>query len=170
MYYQPDDDEVPEINEDYFTKGNLEAGVEGALRHNDKLYNEVKSGTWSQVFDTGNLKYTVGALNGNRYVQYEQRNIESIKQYCKERREFYTLMGTTDNPIFPGTFEAMNLPKCFVHEISSRWFNNRSWELIKREKADKILFYAIVNQYYSDFVCHPSGKIPLPYNPSIPTK
>jgi len=170
MYYQPDDDEVPEVNEDYFTKGNLESGVEGALRHNDKLYNEVKSGTWSQVFDTGNLKYTVGALDGNRYVQYEQRNIESIKQYCKERREFYTLMGTTDNPIFPGTFEAMNLPKCFAHEISSRWFNNRPWELIKRDKADKVLFYAIVNQYYSDFVCHPSGKIPLPYNPSIPTK
>ena len=96
--------------------------------------------------------------------------MEAVRQYCKDRRQFYINMGTTDNPFFAGTFEAMNLPKCFAHEISSRWFNNRPWELIKREKADKILFYAIVNEYYSDFVCHPSGKIPLPYNPIIPTR
>jgi hypothetical protein len=38
------------------------------------------------------------------------------------------------------------------------------------DKKDKILFYAIVNEYYSEYVCHPSGKIPLPYNPAIPTK
>ena len=166
---ETNDDEVT-VNEDYFMQGNLAAGVEGALRHNNKLYNEVKSGTWSQTFDTGNLKYTVGAQDGTRYVQYDQKNVDTIRQYCKERREFYQSMGTTDNPIFPGTFEAMNLPKCFAHEISSKWFNNRPWELIKRDKADKILFYAIVNQYYSDFVCHPSGKIPLPYNPIIPVK
>lgn len=158
------------VNEDYYLKGNMEAGVEGVLRKNDKLYNEVKSGTWSQTFDTGNLKYTIGAQDGTRYVRYEQENVEAIRQYCKERREFYRQMGTTDNPIFPGTFEAMNLPKCFAHEITSKWFNNRPWELIKMDKKDKILFYAIVNQYYSDFVCHPSGKIPLPYNPAIPTK
>lgn len=158
------------VNEDYYLKGNHEAGVEMVLAKNDKLYQEVKSGTWSQTFDTGNMKYTVGAQDGTRYVQYDQKNVETIRQYCKERREFYQSMGTTDNPIFPGTFEAMNLPKCFAHEISSKWFNNRPWELIKQDKADKILFYAIVNQYYSDFVCHPSGKIPLPYNPAIPTK
>ena len=166
---ETNDDEV-QVNEDYFMQGNLASGVEGALRKNDKLYNEVKSGTWSQTFDTNNIKYTVGAQDGVRYVQYDQKNVESIREYCKERREFYQAIGTTDNPIFPGTFEAMNLPKCFAHEISSKWFNNRPWELIKQEKADKILFYAIVNEYYSDFVCHPSGKIPLPYNPSIPTK
>lgn len=158
------------VNEDYYLKGNHEAGVEMVLAKNNKLYNEVKSGTWSQSFDTGNMKYTVGAQDGTRYVQYDQKNVETIRQYCKERREFYQNIGTTANPIFPGTFEAMNLPKCFAHEISSKWFNNRPWELIKQDKADKILFYAIVNQYYSDFVCHPSGKIPLPYNPAIPTK
>lgn len=158
------------VNEDYYLKGNHEAGVEMVLAKNNKLYNEVKSGTWSQTFDTGNMKYKVGAQDGVRYVQYDQQNVETIRQYCKDRREFYKTMGTTDNPIFPGTFEAMNLPKCFAHEISSKWFNNRPWELIKRDKADKILFYAIVNQFYSDFVCHPSGKIPLPYNPAIPTK
>ena len=80
------------------------------------------------------------------------------------------MIGTTDNPFFAGTFEAMNLPKAIAHSICSTYFNNRPWELIKQEKKDKILFYAIVNEYYSDFVCHPSGKIPLPYNPSIPTK
>jgi hypothetical protein len=116
------------------------------------------------------MNYNVGAFDGERYVQYEQKNVESVRQYCKERREFYKMIGTTDNPLFAGTFEAMNLPKCFAHEISSKWFNNRPWELIKMEKKDKILFYAIVNQFYSDFVCHPSGKIPLPYNPIVPTK
>lgn len=157
------------INEDYYLKGNLEAGVEGVLRKNDKLYNEVKSGTWSQTFNTPNLNYKVGAVDGNRYVQYEQKNVEQVRERCRQMREFYKEHGT-DNPFFAGTFHAMDLPKCFAHEISSKWFNNRPWELIKRDKEDKILFYAIVNEYYSDFVCHPSGKIPLPYNPAIPTK
>ena len=84
-------------------------------------------------------------------------------------REFYKEHGT-ENPFFAGTFHAMELPKCFAHEISSKYFHNRPWELIKMEKKDKILFYAIVNEYYSDFVCHPSGKIPIPYNPAIPTR
>ena len=162
--------EEAKVNEDYYTKGILEGGVEGVFRNNDKLFNEVKSGTWSQTFKTTNLDYKVGAEDGVRYVQYTQPNIEAIKQYCKERREFYQMIGTTDNPFFAGTFEAMNLPKSIAHAISSKYFNNRPWELIKRDKKDKILFYAIVNEYYSDFVCHPSGKIPLPYNPAIPTK
>lgn len=157
------------VNEDYYTQGNHAAGVELVLANNDKLYNEVKSGTWSQSFNTGNMTYKVGAQDGQRYVQYEQRNVEQVRQECKNLREFYKEHGT-DNPFFAGTAHMMNLPKCFAHEISSRWFNNRPWELIKQEKKDKILFYAIVNEYYSDFVCHPSGKIPLPYNPIIPVK
>ena len=143
--------------------------MEGALRKNNQLYNEVKSGTWSQSFSTPNIDYKVGAADGVRYVQYDQKNVEEVRARCKNMREFYKEHGTA-NPFFAGTFHAMDLPKCFAHEISSKWFNNRPWELIKRDKEDKILFYAIVNEYYSDFVCHPSGKIPLPYNPSIPTK
>lgn len=162
--------EEAKVNEDYYTGGVLGGGVEGVFQHNDKLFNEVKSGTWSQTFKTKNLDYKVGAQDGVRYVQYTQHNIEAIKTYCKERREFYQMIGTTDNPFFAGTFEAMNLPKSIAHAISSKYFNNRPWDLIKKDKKDKILFYAIVNEYYSDFVCHPSGKIPLPYNPSIPTK
>ena len=161
--------ETDEVSEDYFLKGNLGAGVEGVFRKNDQLFNEVKSGTWSHTFTTPNINYKVGAIDGERYVQYEQKNVEAIRQRCKEMREFYKEHGTA-NPFFAGTFHAMELPKCFAHEISSKWFNNRPWELIKRDKKDKILFYAIVNEYYSDFVCHPSGKIPLPYNPAIPTK
>jgi len=157
------------INEDYYTKGILEAGVDAVLRKNNNLFNEVKSGTWSQNFNTGNLKYKVGAIDGERYVQYEQMNVEAVREKCKQMREFYKEHGT-NNPFFAGTFHAMDLPKCFVHEITSKWFNNRPWELIKQDKKDKILFYAIVNEYYSDFVCHPTGKIPLPYNPSIPTR
>jgi uncharacterized protein (UPF0210 family) len=161
--------EEAEVQESYYTKGILESGVDAVFRKNDKLYNEVKSGTWSQTFNTGNLKYKVGAENGERYVQYEQMNVEQVREKCRQMRDFYKEHGT-DNPFFAGTFHAMDLPKCFAHEISSKWFNNRPWELIKQEKKDKILFYAIVNEYYSDFVCHPTGKIPLPYNPSIPTR
>jgi len=157
------------IQESYFTNGILAAGVEGVLAKNNKMFKEVRSGTWSQTFNTKNIDYKVGAMDGERYVQYSQKNVEAVRQSCKEKREFYKEHGT-DNPFFAGTFHAMELPKCFAHEISSKWFNNRPWELIKREKKDKILFYAIVNQFYSDFVCHPSGKIPLPYNPIIPTK
>jgi len=161
--------EEAKIDERYYSKGILEAGVEGLLARNDKMYNEVKSGTWSQTFNTDNINYKVGAVDGERYVQYEQKNVDNVKQFCKERREFHAIHGT-DNPMFAGTFHAMQLPKCFAHEISSKWFSNRPWELIKQDKKDKILFYAIVNEYYSDFICHPSGKIPLPYNPAIPTK
>jgi hypothetical protein len=161
--------EEAKVDEDYYLKGNLAAGMEGALIKNDKMFNEVKSGTWSQTFKTENIDYKVGAIDGNRYVQYEQKNVENVKEFCKQQREFYKVHGT-DNPFFAGTAHMMQLPKCFAHEISSKWFNNRPWELIKQEKKDKILFYAIVNEYYSDFVCHPSGKIPIPYNPSIPTK
>jgi len=162
------DDDV-QVNEKYYSEGILSGGMDGVLSKNDKLFNEVKSGTWSQTFMTPNINYKVGSQDGARYVQYEQKNVEPIRQRCKEMREFYKENGT-DNPFFAGTFHAMELPKCFVHEITSKYFNNRSWELIKMEKKDKILFYAIVNEYYSDFVCHPSGKIPLPYNPAIPTK
>jgi hypothetical protein len=161
--------EEAKVNEDYYTKGILEGGMEGALIKNNKMFNEVKSGTWSQTFNTKNIDYKVGALDGVRYVQYDQKNVEAIRAECKNRREFYKEHGT-DNPFFAGTFHAMELPKCFAHEISSKYFNNRPWELIKQDKKDKILFYAIVNEYYSDFVCHPTGKIPLPYNPAIPTK
>lgn len=161
--------EEAKVNEDYYMEGNLSPAVESALRKNNQLYNEVKSGTWSQSFSTPNIDYKVGAADGVRYVQYDQKNVEEVRARCKNMREFYKEHGTA-NPFFAGTFHAMDLPKCFAHEISSKWFNNRPWELIKRDKEDKILFYAIVNEYYSDFVCHPSGKIPLPYNPSIPTK
>ncbi len=157
------------VNEKYYSEGILEAGIDSVFRHNDKLFNEVKSGTWSQTFKTDNIDYKVGAIDGNRYVQYEQKNVENVKEFCKQQREFYKVHGT-DNPFFAGTAHMMQLPKCFAHEISSKWFNNRPWELIKRDKADKIKFYAIVNEFYSDFVCHPSGKIPLPYNPAIATK
>ena len=161
--------EEAKVDEDYYLKGNLAAGMEGALIKNDKMFNEVKSGTWSQTFKTENIDYKVGAIDGNRYVQYEQKNVENVKEFCKQQREFYKIHGT-ENPFFAGTAHMMQLPKCFAHEISSKWFNNRPWELIKQDKKDKILFYAIVNEYYSDFVCHPSGKIPLPYNPAVPTK
>lgn len=161
--------EEGKVNESYYTGGIMEGGIEGVLIKNDKMFNEVKSGTWSQTFNTANMDYKIGAVDGERYVQYTQHNVEAVRTRCKEMREFYKEHGT-DNPFFAGTFHAMELPKCFAHEISSRYFDNRPWELIKQEKKDKILFYAIVNEYYSDFVCHPSGKIPLPYNPAIPTR
>jgi hypothetical protein len=163
------ENELTTVNEDYYTKGNLEAGVEGVLRKNDKLYQEVKSGNWSQTFNTKNIDYKIGAVDGERYVQWKQKNIQAIKEFCKERREFYAKHGT-DNPFFAGTAHMMELPKAIAHEIEGRWFNNRPWELIKKDREEKILFYAIVNEYYSDFVCHPSGKIPIPYNPAIPTR
>jgi hypothetical protein len=85
--------EEARVNEDYYTKGILEAGMEGALIKNDKMFNEVKSGTWSQTFNTPNMNYKVGAIDGERYVQYEQKNVESVRQYCKERRDFYKMIG-----------------------------------------------------------------------------
>lgn len=162
------DNEQAIIDEDYYTKGNLEAGIEGLLINNNKMFNEVKSKTWSQTFSTPNINYKVGAEDGVRYVQYEQKNVEAIREECKNLREFYKVHGT-DNPFFAGTAHMMNLPKCFAHEISSKWFNNRPWDLIKLDKSDKLKFYEIVNQHYSDFICHPSGKIPLPKNVLIQT-
>jgi len=161
--------EEAKVDESFYSSGNMAGGIEGLLIGNNKMFKEVKSGNWSQTFNTPNIDYKIGASDGVRFVQYDQKNVEEIRKKCRETREFYKEHGT-DNPFFAGTFHAMELPKCFVHEITSKWFSNRSWELIKLDKKDKILFYAIVNQYYSDFVCHPSGRIPIPYNPIIPTK
>lgn len=159
------------IDESYYMEGNHAAGAEMVLRKNNKLFNEMKSGTWSQVLTTQdkNMTYTIGALDGERYMKFEQHNVDAIKEECKQLREFYRIHGT-DNPFFPGTAHMMKLPKAIAHEIQGKWFGNRPWELIKRDKEDKIKFYAIINEYYSDFVCHPSGKIPLPYNPAVPTR
>ena len=46
--------EEGKVNEEYYTSGNLAGGIEGLLIKNDKMFNEVKSGTWSQTFDTPN--------------------------------------------------------------------------------------------------------------------
>ena len=35
--------EEAKINEDYYLRGNMEAGIEGVLIKNDQLFNEVKS-------------------------------------------------------------------------------------------------------------------------------
>ena len=67
------DDDV-KIDEKYYSGGILEGGIDGVFRHNDKLFNEVKSGTWSQTFNTPNIDYKVGAVDGVRYVQYDQKN------------------------------------------------------------------------------------------------
>ncbi len=80
--------EEAKVNEDYFLKGNLEAGIEGVVRKNDKLYNEVKSGTWSQTFKTNNIDYKIGALDGARYVQYTQHNTDQIKSTASNAGSF----------------------------------------------------------------------------------
>lgn len=161
---------IEQNQEAYFTKGILEAGAEGVVANNDQLYNEIKSGQWRQKFlsPDQNVTYTIGANDGKNYMAMEQHNIEAIREECRHHREFYRQHGT-DNPFFAGTFHAMKLPKALMMEISGLWFDSRPWDLIKLDKEDKIKFYAIVNEYYSDFVCHPSGKIPLPYTPAIPT-
>ena len=38
-----ENDSTPQIDEDYYLKGNLAAGFDGVFRQNNKLYNEVKS-------------------------------------------------------------------------------------------------------------------------------
>ena len=66
------DDEDVKINEEYYSKGILEGGIDGVFRHNDKLFNEVKSGTWSQTFHTPNIDYKVGAVDGVHNIGWLQ--------------------------------------------------------------------------------------------------
>ena len=81
------ENEETKVDESYFMQGNLSPAVEGALRKNNQLYNEVKSGNWSQSFSTPNLNYKVGAVNGTRFVQYDQKNVEEVRTRCRIMRE-----------------------------------------------------------------------------------
>lgn len=154
--------------EAYYSGGILGATAESAVRQNNKLFQDLKSGVWSQTLsEGGSLKTRIGGNgDGKLHFEWEQSNVEDIKAEAKAQREMYQMYAkdanATDNPYFPGAYPAMHLPKGIANAISMQHFNGRPWELIKMNPEDKYRFYNIVNQYHSDFVIHPSGKIPIP--------
>ena len=154
--------------EAYYSGGILGPMAESAVSKNNKLYNDMKSGVWSQTLNEGGSLQTRIGGNGDGKLHFEwtQDNVEDIKAECKMLREMYQEHSKdgqgTDNPFFPGAYPAMNLPKCIANAIAMQHFNGRPWELIKMVPEDKWRFYNIVNHYHSDFVIHPSGKIPIP--------
>jgi hypothetical protein len=44
------------------------------------------------------------------------------------------------------------------------------WAIIKNDKTLKAQFYRVVQQEYSQYVCYPGGKLPIPIDVPYPTK
>ena len=165
---EPAQSDLETAAEQYYTGGILTPMAESAVSQNNGLYNQMKSGVWQQKLQSGGgLTTYIGANgDGKLHFKWEQENVEEVRLEAKGMREMFRenckTTNATDNPIFPGAYPAMHLPKCIANAICMEHFAGRPWELIKMNPEDKWKFYHIVNTFFSDFVTHPSGKIPLP--------
>lgn len=150
-------------------------GVADRLLQNDQLYNSLK-GDWKRTAanKSGNIKTTTGREDGKFYIQREQSNIDAIKQHCREYRAAAE-SGIPDPmaPIMPDGklgYKWMELPKVISIRISDDYFGGMPWAAIKHDKTLKAQFYRVVEREYSDFVCYPGGKLPIPVTVPYPTR
>ena len=172
-------DEDPEHNADQFRmdRGGLvttDNGIADRLLQNDRLYNTLK-GDWqrSDYNKSRNILTTTGREDGKFYIKREQFNVEYIREQCQEYRK-RAEAGYIDPlaPLMPdGTigYKWIELPEILAQDIGNKYFGGLSWHTIKRDKSMKAQFYRVVQQEYSDFVCYPGGKLPIPIEVPYPT-
>lgn len=172
-------DEDPEHNADQFRmdRGGLvtkDNGIADRLLQNDKLYNTLK-GDWqrSDYNKSRNILTTTGREDGKFYIKREQFNVEYIREQCQEYRK-RAEAGYIDPlaPLMPDGsigYKWIELPEILAQDIGNKYFGGLSWHTIKRDKSMKAQFYRVVQQEYSDFVCYPGGKLPIPIEVPYPT-
>jgi hypothetical protein len=172
-------DEDPEHNADQFRmdRGGLvtkDNGIADRLLQNDKLYNTLK-GDWqrSDYNKSRNILTTTGREDGKFYIRREQFNVEYIREQCQEYRK-RAEAGYIDPlaPLMPDGsigYKWIELPEILAQDIGNKYFGGLSWHTIKRDKSMKAQFYRVVQQEYSDFVCYPGGKLPIPIEVPYPT-
>lgn len=155
------------INHNYHKEGLLEAATDGMLSRSNDLYRLTRKKNWQCNFDSKdkNMHYKMGVEDGKRFVQFTQHNVEQIRREAKDLREKHKLEIEGQESwklMFPfAKYPAMHLPKVLMQEISHNYFDGKLWDQIKRDPTERNQFYMVVNRYYSDFVVHPSGQIPI---------
>lgn len=148
-----------------------EATMDRMLTSSNDLYRSVKGRNWKQTHShNSNMKYHIGCNDGKRFVAYEQANVQYLKDEAKHMRDMYREYPDCFKTIHPGAnYPAMHLPKAIAHEISNKYFSGVEWDGLKHDVFLKNQFYRVVNSEYSDFVIHPSGKIPLSMDVPYPS-
>ena len=149
-------------------------GVADMLLKNDRLYKSLQ-GDWSREAwnASHNIKTTTGRQNGKFYIRREQMNVAAVANRCQEYRKAAE-QGYPD-PLAPIgedgrlTYKWMDLPNVISIEISDRYFGGMPWAVIKRDRQLKAQFYRVVQQEYSQFVCYPGGRLPIPVDVPYPT-
>jgi len=171
----------PEHNPDQYRqdKGGLatkDNGIADRLLQNDKLFNELKSGTWKREGwnKSKNIKTTTGREDGKFFIKREQMNVAVIAEQCAEYRK-RAEDGYVDPlaPVMPDGklgYKWMELPDAIAIQIGEDYFGGMSWHTIKRDKTLKAQFYRVVEQEYPAFICYPGGKLPIPIQVPYPAK
>lgn len=169
-----------EFNHDYFRQdhGGLitqDNGIADVILRNNDLYRQLK-GDWSSTrySKSGNMKTTTFKEDGKLYIQREQLNIDAVAERCRLYREA-AAQGIPD-PLAPPDnngglyWKWMDLPKVIAIKIQDDYFGGMDWEVIKRDETLKWQFYRVVETEYPQFVCYPSGKLPIPKQVLYPRK
>ena len=106
----PSQSEKESQAEAYYANGILGATAEAAIRSNNSLFQDIKSGVWSQTLsEGGSMKTRIGSNgDGKLHFEWTQENVEDIKAEAKAQREMYQQYAkdanATDNPFFPGAY------------------------------------------------------------------
>ena len=150
-------------------------GVADKLLQNDKLYRAMK-GDWSREgWNLGhNIKTTTGRENGKFYIRREQMNTDAVARRCKLYREAAEA-GHPDPlaPIMPDGklgYKWMDLPDVIAIRISDQYFGGMPWSAFKNDRTLKAQFYRVVQAEYSQYVCYPGGRMPIPIDVPYPAR
>ncbi len=174
------DDNDPDKNLDYYRQDHggmitSHNGVADKLLQNDDLYRSMK-GDWTRTSTnaSGNIVVTTGREDGKFYIKREQKNAEAIARRCQAYRKAAE-EGFPDPmaPLMPdGTlgWKWMELPNVVSIRISDDYFGGMPWNAIKHDRTLKAQFYRVVEREYSQYVCYPGGKLPIPVDVPYPTK
>jgi hypothetical protein len=153
-----------------------EANADWLLSKNAALYKELK-GNWSRT-DTnksGNIKTTTWRDGNKLFITREQKNCEYIAEQCEAYRKLAeTGWVDTMAPYNPETgklaYKWIELPTSISKYISEEYFDGLAWSTIKHDKNLKAQFYMVVQREYSQYVCFPGGKLPIPIKVLYPSK
>lgn len=174
------DDTDPEKNYNYWRQDHggtvtNHNGVADALLKNDQLYNAMK-GDWSRTAwnASKNIRTTTGREDGKFYIRREQMNAEAVALRCAEYRRAAEA-GHPDPlaPIMPDGrlgYKWMDLPNVVSIRISDTYFGGMPWAAIKHDRTLKAQFYRVVQQEYSQYICYPGGRLPIPVDVPYPAR
>lgn len=150
-------------------------GVAEQLLQNNDLWRQMSQDNWSfRDWVSPVTEMVHGRKDGKFYQTEIQHNCAQVAAWCQRYRKM-SEEGVPDTLAPPAAngklgFRWINLPKVFARRIQNDYFGGMPWEVIKEDKMLKAQFYMVVEREYNQYVCHPGGKLPLPFRPRYPSK